>query len=190
MLVLGGTGFIGRHFVDAALKRSDFKLTILSRGSRLELFAGVERIACDRENFQRCQSCLRERHFDRVVDFSGTNFSRVLNTVSSVQTDHYTFLSTSAVDLATRGDPYLEMAKEKLWCEHAIAKAFDTVAVRAGFVVGDHDSSDRFEQRKGQWFWKDTDRPVHPLVTARMLASTLYTLSFYQFCGVVRGGYE
>ena len=125
-LILGGTGFIGRHFVETAIVRPGLQLTLANRGSQRALFSELEQIQIDRDDLQRCQAVLAGRHWDHVFDFSGINYQRVLHTVATIETDHYTFLSSSAVDLATLGDPYLAMAQEKLWCEHVIKKGFDT----------------------------------------------------------------
>ncbi len=49
LLVLGGTAFLGRHIVEAALSRGH-EVTLFNRGrSNPGLFAGVERLTGDRD---------------------------------------------------------------------------------------------------------------------------------------------
>lgn len=64
LLLLGGTGFVGRHVVDAALARGH-TVTIFHRGRRAPPYAGVECIRGDRDlDIER----LRGRTWDAVVD--------------------------------------------------------------------------------------------------------------------------
>lgn len=190
LLVLGGTGFIGRHFVQAALQTIGADLTLLTRGiTEPGLFPNVPRIQCDREQLEACRSALADQHWDCVVDFSGTSYQRVLNVLSTCNASHYTYLSSSAVDLALPGDPYLAMAMEKLWCETRIQAGYDALIVRAGFVVGEHDTTNRFEKCDGMWYWRDTPHIVRPVIGVEYLVNTMLTLSRVHKCGIVRAGY-
>ena len=68
LLVLGGTAFLGRHTVEAALSRGH-EVTLFNRGrSNPGLFAGVERLTGDRDGGL---APLRGRRWDAVVDTSG-----------------------------------------------------------------------------------------------------------------------
>ncbi len=68
ILVLGGTQFLGRHVVDAALARGH-EVTLFNRGqTRPELFPDAERLRGDRDGDL---SALGGRVFDAVVDTSG-----------------------------------------------------------------------------------------------------------------------
>ncbi len=68
ILVLGGTQFLGRHVVDAALARGH-DVTLFNRGqTRPELFPDVEKLRGDRDGDL---SALDGRAFDAVVDTSG-----------------------------------------------------------------------------------------------------------------------
>lgn len=190
LLILGGTGFVGRHFVDVAVARQQFDLTIASRRPDELARENTAFIEVDREDFRSCQAGLSRRYWDRVIDFSGTSFRRVINTLTSIDTQHYTFLSSSAVDLSTFDDPLLSMAKEKLWCEHMISKGFPMLTVRARFVVGEYDNTNRFEKRGLQWFWKGTDTLVKPSIDAVGLSHAMHTLMLRAHEGVFRAGYQ
>lgn len=190
VLVLGGTGFIGRHFVERMSARSGVQITLANRGTAPGLFMDLERLTIDRDNFASCQTAFQGRSWDCVFDFSGTDYRRVLNCVTTLETGHYTYLSSSAVDLALPDDPYLEMAKEKLWCEHIVSKGFDSLTVRAAFVVGKYDNTGRFECRQGDWFWKGTENIVCPVIEAEMLVQSMEVLGMAAHCGVLRAGYS
>ena len=68
ILVLGGTKFLGRAFVEAALARGH-ELTLFNRGeTNAELFPEVQKLRGDRNGDL---SPLAGRVFDAVVDPSG-----------------------------------------------------------------------------------------------------------------------
>ena len=190
ILVMGGTGFIGRHFVETLVQRHGISVTLANRGTAPGLFPELERIAVDRENIESCRTAFASRSWDHVFDFSGTNYRRVLNCVTTLDVDHYTYLSSSAVDLATPDDPYLSMAQEKLWCEHVIRKGFDSLAFRAAFVVGGYDNTGRFELRDPNWVWRGTGNIVRPAIEVEQLVSSMISIAFTGHCGVVRAGYS
>ena len=68
ILVLGGTKFVGRHTVEAALARGH-EVTMFNRGqTRPELFPDVEKLHGDRDGKLEA---LQGRQWDAVVDTSG-----------------------------------------------------------------------------------------------------------------------
>jgi 2'-hydroxyisoflavone reductase len=93
LLILGGTKFLGRHLVEAALGRGH-GVTLFNRG-RLnpELFPEVEKLRGDRDGGL---DALRGRRWDAVVDTSGY-LPRVVRDSArllSAGADHYTFVSS------------------------------------------------------------------------------------------------
>src|SRR4051812_34009720 len=101
ILILGGTQFLGRHVVDAALERGH-DVTLFNRGqTRPELFPDVERLRGDRDGDL---SALDGRAFDAVVDTSGYVPRIVGRTLEALpDVGHYTFVSSISVyaDLST-----------------------------------------------------------------------------------------
>src|SRR5437764_8794711 len=101
ILVLGGTLFLGRHVVDAALERSH-DVTLFNRGrTRPDLFAGVEKLRGDRDGDL---GALAGRSFDAVVDTSGRVPRLVRDTLAALgEVGHYTFVSSISAyaDLST-----------------------------------------------------------------------------------------
>lgn len=156
ILVLGGTLFVGRHFVEAALARGH-AITLFNRGRhKPELFAEAERLRGDRDGDL---SALRGRSFDAVFDPSGYRPEQVKAVIDALggRVPHYTFVSSvSAYAAFPPGRAYdvdapLADGSEgygplKARCEEALEAALPGRAarVRPGLIVGPHDPTDRF----------------------------------------------
>jgi len=94
LLILGGTKFLGRHLVMAALDRNH-EVTVFNRG-RHAAPADVETIRGDRHTDL---AKLQGRRWDAVVDTSGM-LPRAVKAAAEVLADsiaHYTFISTQNV---------------------------------------------------------------------------------------------
>jgi 2'-hydroxyisoflavone reductase len=93
LLILGGTKFLGRHLVEAALARG-CEVTLFNRGQlNPELFPEVEKLRGDRDGGLEA---LRGRRWDAAVDTSGF-IPRVVRDSAgllSAGVEHYTFLSS------------------------------------------------------------------------------------------------
>src|SRR5687767_4532958 len=96
VLILGGTGFIGPHFVDA-LAAGGHKITLFNRGKRdAEAEPGIEQLLGDRnDNLES----LKGRAWDVVIDNSGYTPRQVELSTSLLkdQSKHYIFISSIAV---------------------------------------------------------------------------------------------
>ena len=162
LLVFGGTGFLGRHVVEAALE-GGHEPTLFNRGlTNPELFPELERIVGDRDGDL---AELRGRYFDAVVDVPARvprHVRRSTETLAGV--GHYTFVSSISVyrdfsgrgideSAATReyepsmGDEDMEWyGARKAECERIVENAFPgrALIVRPGLIVGPHDPTDRF----------------------------------------------
>lgn len=174
ILILGGTRFLGRHFVDAALARGH-DLTLFNRGKTdADAYPNIERIAGDRENAGDLHQ-LSTRAWDAVVDTSAyaANTARLSAEVLRGRVGIYAFISTISVYAdskvanfdesyplaAMSEDDAAKVAKnadvvanlsyygaQKVLCEREIERAFGDAAllVRAGLLIGPYDSTDRF----------------------------------------------
>jgi 2'-hydroxyisoflavone reductase len=156
VLVLGGTLFLGRHIVEAALARRH-EVVLFNRGrTNAQLFPGIEKLRGDRDGDV---SALRDRRFDAVIDPSGYRAQHV-RLVADVLSDgiaHYTFISSISVYRAfpphrsfDEDAPLAEGAQGygalKARCEEALEQKLpDRLArVRPGLIVGPLDPTDRF----------------------------------------------
>ena len=159
ILVLGGTQFLGRHVVDAALARGH-ELTLFNRGTtRPELFPDVEKLRGDRDGDL---GALQGRNFDAVVDTSGYVPRIVRETLDALgEVGHYTFVSSVSVyaTLATpptESSPVAQLeAPTEEWreaygelkaiCEDTVRERFPNAFVpRPGLIVGPWDPTGRF----------------------------------------------
>ena len=168
VLVLGGTRFVGRHVVEAALQRGH-EVSLFNRGKTAsDLFgARVENLVGDRDGGL---SALEERNWDAVVDASGyvprvvRDSARLLSGAVGL----YVFVSTISVYRipvapgTDEGGPVWELADTtteevdpdtygglKVLCEHAVEEEVPgrALVVRPGLVVGPHAPTGRF----GHW---------------------------------------
>src|SRR5438067_47339 len=96
LLILGGTRFLGRHLVEAALTRGD-RVTLFHRGrTGPDLFPQVEHLHGDRDGGL---AVLADRSWDAVVDTCGF-FPRIVRASAAMLRDaveHYTFISSGSV---------------------------------------------------------------------------------------------
>jgi 2'-hydroxyisoflavone reductase len=162
LLVLGGTKFLGRHAVDAALA-GGHEVTIFTRGqTNPELFPEAEHLHGDRDGDL---GALAGRTWDGVVDTSGY-VPRIVRQSAELLRDavgRYVFVSsisvyadfsgpiTEATPVAELEDPDTEEILEsygalKAACERVVEEAYGdrSARVRAGLIVGPYDPTDRF----------------------------------------------
>jgi len=162
LLIFGGTLFVGRHMVEAAL-RDGHEVTLFNRGkTNPDLFPEVERLKGDRDGGL---APLAGRRFDAVIDVNGY-VPRIVRDSAELLKDfsnHYIFISTGAVyqkpapvgydensPVETVEDKTTEDVRGyygalKVLCEQEVEKAFTgrTLVMRLGLVCGPHDESDR-----------------------------------------------
>jgi 2'-hydroxyisoflavone reductase len=166
LLVLGGTKFLGRAVVDAALA-AGHEVTLFNRGStNPELYPEVERLQGDRDGRL---DALQGREWDTVVDPSGYVPGIVRQSAELLRgaVGHYTFVSSvsayashaevvteeSALAQLADGMPADALAEDysnygalKALSEAVVEEAFPGRAshVRAGLIVGPNDPTGRF----------------------------------------------
>jgi nucleoside-diphosphate-sugar epimerase len=192
ILVLGGTSFIGRSFCETIRDKHRSPFVLLNRGiTNPDLFPGIPRIHCDRNSDAECKTRLSGTSWDAIVDFTGQEDHQIRNIMSNCQCAHYTFFSSSTVDLSWPADSLFSMAQNKLWCENLLQRFVKNVLiVRPGFVCGQHDYTGRFEEADGMWYWKDTKNPVFPMVRVELLSNLVARLVKERRTGLVRAGYN
>jgi len=69
VLIVGGSFFLGRVFVEELLKRGDFSITVLNRGKLPLKKDRVEEIVCDRHDLDRLKTVLAGTWWDSIIDF-------------------------------------------------------------------------------------------------------------------------
>jgi 2'-hydroxyisoflavone reductase len=184
ILILGGTGFLGPHFVRAALQKGH-TVTLFNRGkTNPGLFPDLEKLQGDREKGDL--KALEGRTFDAVVDTSGYVPAHVEATAKLLHDSrHYTFISSISVfaALGERAEVFDESTAVgtvsdedaarvntirqsmpfygplKARCEAAAEAALPgrVANLRPGLIVGPGDPTDRFTW----WPWRiDRGGPV------------------------------
>jgi 2'-hydroxyisoflavone reductase len=163
LLILGGTQFLGRHLVDAALAR-DHEVVLFTRGkTNPQLYPELQKLRGDRDGDL---SALDNQTFDAVIDTSGY-IPRVVRASAEILRDSvqlYVFVSSVSVysDLSESGvdelAPVMQLEDEtsedvdrnygalKARCEETIRDVFPdrALVVRPGLIVGPHDPTNRF----------------------------------------------
>jgi len=168
ILIIGGTRFLGRHLVEAALARGH-GVTLFNRGkSNPNLFPNVETIQGDREHDIEK---LSDREWDAVIDTCGY-FPRIVRLSAeglarSGSVGRYVFISSISAfadSILTKigvdeSDPVGTMEDEtieeitgetygplKALCEKAVLDLYGDrgLVVRPGLIVGPNDPTDRF----------------------------------------------
>jgi 2'-hydroxyisoflavone reductase len=164
LLILGGTVFLGRHLVDAALVRGH-EVTLFNRGQHnAGLYPEVEQLRGDRDGGL---DALRGRRWDAAIDTSGY-VPRVVRASAELlagAVDRYVFISSISVyphfhtlgldetaPVGTLEDPTVEEVTGETYgplkalCEQAVEAALPgrALVIRPGLIVGPHDPTDRF----------------------------------------------
>src|SRR6185295_9059821 len=164
VLILGGTGFIGPHFVKA-LMDGGHTVTLFNRGKRdPEAHPGVEQLLGDRDGKLEA---LENRSWDAVIDNSGY-FPRTVRLSAELlkpRVKQYIFISSIAAyaDFARPGidenyprgrldDPAGEQVTGKTYgplkaaCEDVVNEVYgrDATVIRPTYIAGPGDYTDRF----------------------------------------------
>ncbi len=164
ILILGGTMFLGRWLVEAALQRGH-EVTLFNRGkTNPDLFPQVGKITGDRS---QSVAALEGRRWEAVIDTSGYVPRIVRMAVEQLkdQVDHYTFISSISAykDMSQPGTdenaPVATLEDEstetvtgdtygalKALCEQTVQQVMPgrALVIRPGLIVGPHDPTDRF----------------------------------------------
>jgi 2'-hydroxyisoflavone reductase len=161
ILVLGGTRFLGRAIVDAALGRGD-TVTLFNRGqSNPDLYPGIETVLGDRA---KDLSALDGREWDAVIDVAAYDpaVARLSAETFAKRTGRYVFVSTVSVYASQRTTeaqledaPVAELrdgmefpesyGPNKAASERAVTGVYGDRALigRPGLITGPHDPTDR-----------------------------------------------
>lgn len=164
VLVLGGNRFFGIHLVEGLLK-SGHEVTLLNRGLSGDPFGErVQRIACDRGDYDAMEKVLKGRSFDLVYDNIAYGSKDVKALLDNLDTGRYILTSsvsayprTEMQQPETDFDPLkyplrwvnredVDYGEGKRQAECAVFQHFPAtaaVAVRFPYVIGPRDYTGR-----------------------------------------------
>jgi 2'-hydroxyisoflavone reductase len=170
VLILGGTGFIGPHFVDV-LTNAGHRISLFNRGKRdTTVKPGIEYLVGDRNG---PVDALKGHDWDVVIDDSGYKPKQVRLSGETLKghVEHYIFVSSISVyadfkkpgmdedaPLATLEDPNTDTVDDKTYgglkvlCEKAVQEMYGahSTIIRPTYIVGPGDHTDRFTY----WPWR------------------------------------
>ncbi len=201
LLILGGTGFIGPHLTEAALRRG-WKVTHFNRGKRdPDGVPGVETLNGDRSGDLES---LRGRRWDAVVDNTGyvPKYVKASSEMLAPNVGYCLFISSISAyasfvkpndesaplgkldDIETDKITNESYGPMKALCEQYTMQAFAGRAsvVRPGYIVGPLDNSDRFTYwpvraaRGGEMLAPGTPRDPVQIIDVRDLAAWMIKL--------------
>ncbi|QGQ94088.1 NAD-dependent epimerase/dehydratase family protein [Paenibacillus psychroresistens] len=164
ILILGGTVFLGRYLVEAALQ-SGHEITLFNRGqTNTELFPNINKLQGDRDGDL---ASLAGHKWDVVIDTSGYVPRIVEQTAQALKhtVEHYIYISSISVyadyqelgisedyPLGVLADPHVEEINGETYgplkalCEASLETILPgkVLTIRPGLIVGPHDPTDRF----------------------------------------------
>jgi 2'-hydroxyisoflavone reductase len=165
VLILGGTGFIGPHFVEV-LAAAGHKVTLFNRGKRdPEAKPGIEQLLGDRNGDVKS---LEGKDWDAVIDNSGYTPLQVKLTADLLKprVKHYIFVSSVAVygdfksrnidessklaELPAGEDPNVYKGENygalKVLAERVVEETYgkNATIIRPSYIAGPGDVTDRF----------------------------------------------
>ncbi len=196
MLILGGTGFLGRNLSKEALRRG-YRLTLLHLHEDKSGLVpeGVKQILADRD--KSLPASLSGKDYDFVVDLSGQKPAWAEESTSRLKDcGRYLFLSTISVYDHSRG-PITEgsplaptagakvdviepasYAARKILCERAVQKNLGSRALifRPCVIAGPYDQTDRFT------YWADRVRRPGPVLAPQSPDETVQWIDARDLC--------
>lgn len=99
ILIIGGSYFAGRVFVEGLIKKEDYNIFIFNRGNLPLGFKGVTELVGDRNDEDCIKNEIPARQWYAVVDFCAYEPVQVEKLIRSIQGDiaHYILISTTSV---------------------------------------------------------------------------------------------
>lgn len=115
VLVIGGSYFVGRVFVEELSKIPDYEIYVMNRGNVPMSSKGITLIKCDRHDPEALHEAIPSLKWDAVVDFCAytpEDIAVMFSAIPSHAVSQYIFISTASIyektcDLPIREDAAL-----------------------------------------------------------------------------------
>lgn len=114
ILVIGGSYFAGRVFVETLSKSDRVSLHVFNRGHLPIGIQGVHQLLGDRDIPETISRGIPEKHWDVVIDFCAYTPEHIISLLQHVPgtMGHYIFISTTSIYAPTRVVPISEQASK------------------------------------------------------------------------------
>lgn len=192
-LILGGSYFIGKAFLDEAKEHNVYNLYVANRGTKqIDKNQNINVLTLDRNEPKSCEILLNY-NFDLIVDFSCWSSQMLKHILSCVNNNpYYIFISSGYAELTDHSHPDYEYGQQKNECESLIQQRFtDTLIIRPGYVMGEHDYTNRFYKHPeiDLYFYNQTTDIAMPYINVAILVNSLFNLMKHRTTGLVKLGY-
>ena len=114
VLVIGGSYFAGRVFVETLSKSDQYKIHVFNRGHIPIGINGVQELVGDREIPDTLSRSIPEKQWDVVIDFCAYTPEHITTLLHYIPgtLGHYIFISTSSIYAPTQQVPVSEQAQK------------------------------------------------------------------------------
>ena len=114
VLVIGGSYFAGRVFVESLSQMDGYQISVFNRGHLPINVQGVRQLTGDREIPASISQGIPDQHWDAVVDFCAYTPKHIHTMLNSLPgtVGHYLFISTTSVYLPAQKAPVTEDAQK------------------------------------------------------------------------------
>ena len=98
IIIIGGSYFAGRIFVEELIKTKEYNIHVFNRGN-VPLKKKIVELKGDRENTEDIKSRIPDMNWDVLVDFCAYNPDHISNMINSLpgKFQHYIFISTTTI---------------------------------------------------------------------------------------------
>ena len=203
LLILGGTGFLGRNLAEEARVRGHQVTLLHLHEDKSALVPGVQQILADRD--KTLPSSLSGRDYDFVIDTSGQKPAWLEESCARLKDcQRYLFVSTISVYqhsrkplsedsplAATEGVKVDSLepgnyAARKILCERALQQALGnrSLIFRPCVIAGPYDQTDRFT------YWADRMRRPGPVLAPVSPQETVQWIDARDLCGFMLDALE
>jgi len=112
LLVIGGSYFAGRVFVELMAQSDRYRIHVFNRGHLRIGIPGVVQLTGDREIADQISDSIPDHHWDAVVDFCAYTPGAIDTLLDNLPgtVGHYIFISTTSVYAPTQNVPVTESA--------------------------------------------------------------------------------
>lgn len=127
VLVIGGSYFAGRVFVEELAKEKDVEIHVFNRGRVPLRMAGVNEIVGDREDVAQIKRGIPGQEWDAVVDFCGYEPLQIRKMIGNVpgKIKQYIYISTTTVYEKSANFPVAEDAPKLSGPQRELGAAAD-----------------------------------------------------------------